>query len=176
MVVKFFEIRSNYHILLFVFNSSNILPKRLAKGNSSLKIIKQFLTVFFSQLICLLPINFFIKFQSLPFPLTIVVCHLFLKFGLAAFCRQVYVSCFGYCKSEVPEKRIVLPWKVYLQRVLLVAATSALDIGLSQWSLKYITVALYTMTKTTSILFILGFGLALGLEKKVIHCLIIEIS
>jgi len=53
-----------------------------------------------------------------------------------------------------------------LQRVLLVAATSALDIGLSQWSLKYITVALYTMTKTTSILFILGFGLTLGLEKK----------
>ena len=54
-----------------------------------------------------------------------------------------------------------------MQRVLLVAATSALDIGLSQWSLKYITVALYTMTKTTSILFILGFGLTLGLEKKV---------
>ena len=96
-----------------------------------------------------------------------MVCHLFLKFGLAAGCRQIYVSCFGYCKSEQPEKRVVLPWKIYLQRVLLVAATSALDIGLSQWSLKYITVALYTMTKTTSILFILGFGLTLGLEKKV---------
>ena len=75
----------------------------------------------------------------------------------------------GHCKSETPEKRIVLPWNIYLQRILLVAATSALDIGLSQWSLKYITVALYTMTKTTSILFILGFGLTLGLEKKVLY-------
>ena len=110
---------------------------------------------------------YFASFQSLPFPLTIVVCHLFLKFGLAACCRTIYVRCIGYCKSETPENRIVLPWSIYLRRVLLVAATSALDIGLSQWSLKYITVALYTMTKTTSILFILGFGLTLGLEKKV---------
>lgn len=96
-----------------------------------------------------------------------MICHLFLKFCLASLCRQIYTQCFGYCKSEVPEERVVLPWKLYLQRVLLVAATSAMDIGLSQWSLKYVTVALYTMTKTTSILFILGFGLALRLEKKV---------
>ena len=110
---------------------------------------------------------YYFHFQVLPFPLTIVICHLFLKFCLAAICRQIYVQFLGYCKSEVPEERVVLPWNLYLQRVLLVAATSALDIGLSQWSLKYITVALYTMTKTTSILFILGFGLSLGLEKKV---------
>jgi len=104
--------------------------------------------------------------KILPFPLTIVVCHLFLKFCLAAFCRQVYGYIYGYWKNEAVDERVVLPWKLYLQRVLLVAATSALDIGLSQWSFEYITVALYTMTKTTSILFILGFGLALGLEKK----------
>ena len=116
-------------------------------------------------LLCIFPLYF----QILPFPLTIVVCHLFLKFCLAATCRQVYVHFSGYCKSDVPEDRVVLPWKLYLQRVLLVAATSALDIGLSQWSLKYITVALYTMIKTTSILFILGFSLILGLEKKVVN-------
>ena len=115
-------------------------------------------------------LSYLIQFQILPFPLTIVVCHLFLKFCLAAFCRQVYGYVYGYLKNEAVDERVVLPWKVYLQRVLLVAATSALDIGLSQWSLEYITVALYTMTKTTSILFILGFGLALGLEKKVSEC------
>ena len=111
-------------------------------------------------------------FQRLPYPLSIVVCHLFMKFFFAALCRNVYTQCSHHCKKSdegtVPDvRRITLPWKLYLQRVLLVAATSALDIGMSQWSLEYITVALYTMTKTTSILFILGFGLILGLERKV---------
>ncbi len=50
-----------------------------------------------------------------------------------------------------------------------VAVFSALDISLSQWSFEYITVALYTMTKTTSVLFILAFALMFRLERKVRH-------
>ena len=45
-------------------------------------------------------------------------------------------------------------------------AASAWDIGLSQWSLEYVTVALYTMTKTTSILFIMILGIFFKLERK----------
>jgi len=42
---------------------------------------------------------------------------------------------------------------------------SSLDIGLSNWSLEYVTISLYTMAKSSSILFIVGFSLLLGLEK-----------
>ena len=39
-------------------------------------------------------------------------------------------------------------------------------LGLSQWSFEYIEVALYTITKSTSIVFILMFSLLFRLEKK----------
>jgi len=55
----------------------------------------------------------------------------------------------------------------YVSHVALAAAFSALDIGLSQWSFEYITISLYTMTKTTSIIFILIFAIFLKLEEKV---------
>ena len=55
----------------------------------------------------------------------------------------------------------------YVSNVALTAAFSALDIGLSQWSFEYITISLYTMTKTTSIIFILVFAIFLKLEEKV---------
>ncbi|XP_015755125.1 PREDICTED: solute carrier family 35 member C2-like isoform X1 [Acropora digitifera] len=45
------------------------------------------------------------------------------------------------------------------------AIASALDIGCSNWSLMYITVSLYTMTKSTSVIFILMFAIAFGLEQ-----------
>jgi hypothetical protein len=40
-------------------------------------------------------------------------------------------------------------------------------LGLSQWSFEYIEVALYTITKSTSIIFILFFAIIMGLERKV---------
>jgi len=97
----------------------------------------------------------------LRFPISIVVCHLALKFFLAGACRWALAAAASDGKA-----RTTLAWRDYLSRVALVAASSALDIGLSQWSFEYITVALYTMTKTTSVLFILAFALFFGLEKK----------
>ena len=61
----------------------------------------------------------------------------------------------------------IIKYTQYAQYVQYIQYTQCIY---TQWSLEYITVALYTMTKTTSILFILGFGLALGLEKKVSEC------
>ena len=71
--------------------------------------------------------------------------------GATKACMCVPINVKHLMKYYYKSLKLNLPWKIYLQRVLLVAATSALDIGLSQWSLKYITVALYTMTKTSAI-------------------------
>ena len=79
---------------------------------------------------------------------------------MAGLCRYLYSKYTG-------EKRVTLTWSQYLSRVAVVAVVSGLDIGLSQWSLEYVTLSLYTMTKTTSTPFILFFGLLLKLEKKV---------
>lgn len=103
--------------------------------------------------------------QHLRFPMTIVTCHLVLKFCLAALSRQIMMSS---CWSGKPKpSRVVLSWRDYLSRVAFVAFFSALDIGFSQWSFEFITVSLYTMTKTTAVLFILMFALIFKLEKKV---------
>lgn len=60
---------------------------------------------------------------------------------------------------------ILLSWGDYAKKLIPTGLISALDIGLSNWSLVYITVPLYTMVKSTSILFILFFALLLRLEK-----------
>ena len=95
-----------------------------------------------------------------PYPLSIVIVHLVLKFCLAGICRYSWTRYTG-------EDRVVLSWREYLSKVAVVAVVSGLDIGLSQWSLEYVTLSLYTMTKTTSTPFILFFGLLFKLERKV---------
>merc|ERR1712071_254884 len=50
-------------------------------------------------------------------------------------------------------------------KVMPTGIISALEIGLSNWSFMFITVSLYTMVKSSCILFILFFSLLLGLEK-----------
>ena len=59
-----------------------------------------------------------------------------------------------------------LGWSHVLGRIGVVAVVASLDIALSQWSFEYIDVALYTITKSTSIVFILLFSLLFKLEKK----------
>uniref|UniRef100_A0A914DPN3 Sugar phosphate transporter domain-containing protein n=1 Tax=Acrobeloides nanus TaxID=290746 RepID=A0A914DPN3_9BILA len=46
-----------------------------------------------------------------------------------------------------------------------VGICASLDIGLSNWALEYVTISLYTMAKSSSILFIVGFSLLLRLER-----------
>lgn len=110
--------------------------------------------------------------QDCPFPLSIVALHLALKFCLSSIwrsCRTLLNKC-SVCGGKGPERRkdlpIVLSWTDY-RKVVVTAVTSSWDIGLSQWSLRFITVALYTMTKSTSILFILFFAIFYKLERKV---------
>ncbi|KFP39347.1 Solute carrier family 35 member C2, partial [Chlamydotis macqueenii] len=53
------------------------------------------------------------------------------------------------------------------------ALSTSLDIGLSNWSFLYVTVSLYTMTKSSAILFILLFSLLFKLEEVRVALLLV---
>ncbi|XP_042897674.2 solute carrier family 35 member C2 [Parasteatoda tepidariorum] len=101
--------------------------------------------------------KWFIK--DFHFPLTVVICHLVVKFILSGMLRCLYHIITG-------RQRVVLDWPTYIKQLAPTGVASALDIGLSNWSFEFITVSLYTMTKSTCIIFILGFSILFGLEKK----------
>lgn len=96
--------------------------------------------------------------QRFHFPLSVSVVHYAMVFVIAAVLRLLW-------ELKTEKKRIILPWSVYIKRVLPTAMACALDIGCSNWSLMLITVSLYTMTKSTSIIFILIFALIFKLEQ-----------
>ncbi|KAL5022679.1 hypothetical protein ScPMuIL_001834 [Solemya velum] len=96
--------------------------------------------------------------RHFKFPISFTICHLVIKFILASLVRKLIE-----CKKQ--EARVMLSWPVYLKRLAPTGIASALDIGLSNWSFEFITVSLYTMTKSTAVIFILGFSLLFKLEK-----------
>jgi solute carrier family 35 protein C2 len=55
---------------------------------------------------------------------------------------------------------------VWFKRLSLIGISGGLDIGLSNWSQEFVTVSLYTMTKSSAIVFILGFAILFKLEEK----------
>ncbi|KAE8575496.1 hypothetical protein XENTR_v10003853 [Xenopus tropicalis] len=96
--------------------------------------------------------------KSFHFPLFMTLVHLIMIFLLSGFSRLL-----AACYTGHP--RVILPWKDYLKKVAPTALATALDIGLSNWSFLYITVSLYTMTKSSAVLFILFFSLVFKLEQ-----------
>lgn len=92
------------------------------------------------------------------FPLGVVVCHLIIKFLLSALIRCIRRCCTG--------RRINLPWQNIIYSIMVPGMASGVDIGLSNWALSLISISLVTMTKSTTIIFILGFSLLFKLEKK----------
>lgn len=92
------------------------------------------------------------------FPLGVVVCHLIIKFILSALIR-----CIRRC---ITGRRINLPWQNIIYSIMVPGIASGVDIGLSNWALSLISISLVTMTKSTTIIFILGFSLLFNLEKK----------
>ncbi|CAH2035694.1 unnamed protein product, partial [Iphiclides podalirius] len=61
---------------------------------------------------------------------------------------------------------LVLSLMTCLRSVGPTGFASGIDVGFSNWGLELVTISLYTMTKSTTIIFILGFAIFLGLEKK----------
>ncbi|XP_050301249.1 solute carrier family 35 member C2 [Anthonomus grandis grandis] len=97
--------------------------------------------------------------QRFPFPLLTVLVHMIVKFILAALVRLCFVK-------NPHKQRTVIGWKEYVLAVAPTGLFSGIDIGFSNWGLELITVSLYTMTKSTTIVFILFFSILFKLEKK----------
>ncbi|XP_071783684.1 solute carrier family 35 member C2 [Centroberyx gerrardi] len=96
--------------------------------------------------------------KGFHYPLFMTLVHLTIIFCLSALTRQAM-----QCWTGKP--RIILSWTDYLRKVAPTALATALDIGLSNWSFLFITISLYTMTKSSAVLFILFFSLVFKLEE-----------
>ncbi|KJH53543.1 hypothetical protein DICVIV_00288 [Dictyocaulus viviparus] len=99
--------------------------------------------------------KWFIKSYKLP--LFVVCWHYIVKWHLAICIRFFY--------EIFQRKRIRLNIREQLRWLAPIGICASLDIGLSNWALEYVTVSLYTMAKSSSILFIVAFSLLLRLEK-----------
>ncbi|KAF7987659.1 hypothetical protein HCN44_003522 [Aphidius gifuensis] len=96
---------------------------------------------------------------NFKYPLTVSTCHLLVKFILSSLIRNL-----RKCREGHQQKRV--PWYSILSVLAPPGIASGFDIGLSNWAQSLITLSLYTMTKSTTIIFILGFSLIFKLEKK----------
>ncbi|KAG6920061.1 hypothetical protein DXG01_010129 [Tephrocybe rancida] len=92
-----------------------------------------------------------------PYPLFVTTVHMFVQFVLAAIMRQLWPKQF-----KPANKPTVVD---YGKKALPTAIASSLDIGLSNVSLKTITLSFYTMCKSSSLIFVLLFAFLFRLEK-----------
>ncbi|BFZ19512.1 hypothetical protein BsWGS_22551 [Bradybaena similaris] len=97
-------------------------------------------------------------FKENKLALSITMCHLVFKFVASCVVRLILE-----CRTGTP--RVMLDWGTYVRRVAPAGLVSSLDIGLSNWSFEMITISLYTMSKSTAVIFILMFSLFFKLEK-----------
>ncbi|XP_037037482.1 solute carrier family 35 member C2 [Bradysia coprophila] len=100
--------------------------------------------------------NFLKQFH---YPLLVVCCHLVFKLFLSFVIRIIYRLVTGIT-------RIQIDWRTSMKAMSPSGLASGIDIGFSNWGLELVTVSLYTMTKSTTIVFILIFAILLKLEKK----------
>ncbi|KAM4609976.1 solute carrier family 35 member C2-like [Polymixia lowei] len=96
--------------------------------------------------------------KDFKYPLFMTLVHLTVIFCLSTVTRQAMQYWMG-------KSRIILSWKDYLYKVAPTALATVLDIALSNWSFLFITISLYTMTKSSAVLFILFFSLVFKLEE-----------
>lgn len=102
----------------------------------------------------------FVYFKGYKFPFGIVIYHLIVKFVLASLMRQCYRIFTG-------KERVKVPCQSVVRKIAPTSFFGAIDIGFSQWGLEYVHVALYTMTKSSVIIFITFFAILFKLERKV---------
>ncbi|CAL9703693.1 unnamed protein product [Knipowitschia caucasica] len=96
--------------------------------------------------------------KDFHFPLFMTLVHMLIIFVLSAATRRALQSVTG-------KPRVLLSWRDYVCKAAPTAVATALDIGLSNWSFLFITISLYTMTKSSAVLFILFFSLIFRLEE-----------
>ncbi|GMG49487.1 unnamed protein product [Ambrosiozyma monospora] len=118
------------------------------------------------------------------FPVLITSCHQLVLFFLSLLTiivsprfRLNYVDPNKPNSSREPsDLSYFMSPKVYLSRILPCALASSGDIGLGNSSLKYITISLYTMLKSSAVLiFTLFWGFLLRLEKVTMKLFLITL-
>ncbi|KAI0743880.1 TPT-domain-containing protein [Daedaleopsis nitida] len=92
-----------------------------------------------------------------PSPLFVTTAHMWVQFSLAALLRYALPQHF---RSERNPSR-----EDYIRKAIPTGVTTGLDIGLSNLSLKLITLSFYTMCKSSSLVFVLIFAFILKLER-----------
>ncbi|KZT58871.1 TPT-domain-containing protein [Calocera cornea HHB12733] len=92
-----------------------------------------------------------------PFPLFVTTVHMIVQWCLAALVRTLFPN---HMKSPGRPSK-----KEYGCKVVPCAVTTGLDIGLSNLSLKTITLSFYTMCKSSSLGFVLIFAFLFRLER-----------
>ncbi|XP_015376748.1 PREDICTED: solute carrier family 35 member C2-like [Diuraphis noxia] len=107
--------------------------------------------------------------QMFHFPLLVVSCHLVLKFLASIFFRCLY-----HIIMKIPSAQ--LSWDSKVSKFAPIGISSGIDVGFSNWGLELVNVSLYTMTKSTAIIFVLINALILRLEKASVVLFLIVFS
>uniref|UniRef100_A0A914YJM9 Sugar phosphate transporter domain-containing protein n=1 Tax=Panagrolaimus superbus TaxID=310955 RepID=A0A914YJM9_9BILA len=116
------------------------------------------------MVLCYYPLSIGLTFyqkwfiKNYRYPLFIVTGHYITKFLIAYGVRFIYEVIHG-------TRRVRIKFREQLNWLMPIGICASLDIGLSNWALEYVTVSLYTMAKSSSILFIVAFSLLIGLER-----------
>ncbi|GBE81470.1 Uncharacterized transporter [Sparassis crispa] len=92
-----------------------------------------------------------------PSPLFVTTLHMMVQFLLATLLRLVWPRRF---RPELSPSKLD-----YLRKAVPTGITTSLDIGLSNLSLKMITLSFYTMCKSSSLIFVLLFAFLFRLER-----------
>ncbi|VDK84868.1 unnamed protein product [Litomosoides sigmodontis] len=104
-------------------------------------------------------LTFFQKWfiKSYEFPLLVVTCHYVIKY--------LFATIFRFFMEYQTDRHTRVSFKDQLQWLVPIGICASLDIGLSNWGLKYVTVSFFTMAKSSSILFMVAFALLFHLER-----------
>ncbi|KAJ6602199.1 triose-phosphate transporter family-domain-containing protein [Mycena sp. CBHHK59/15] len=97
------------------------------------------------------------KYFAFPYPLFVTTMHFFVQFAMAAFIRAVWPQRFRPARSPTAAD--------YGKKAVPTAVATSLDIGLSNLSLKTISLSFFTMCKSSSLIFVLLFAFLFRLEK-----------
>ncbi|KAJ7782831.1 TPT-domain-containing protein [Mycena metata] len=97
------------------------------------------------------------KYFGFPFPLLVTTMHFFVQFFLAALLRTIWPQRFRPAHSPTKAD--------YGKKAVPAAVATGLDVGLSNLSLKTISLSFFTMVKSSSLIFVLLFAFLFRLEK-----------
>jgi len=117
------------------------------------------------------------------FPLFTTSLHMCVQFFLAVLVLSLIPSLrprllqpqHSEPNNPASPKALITP-AFYLSRLVPCGATTSLDIGLGNTSLRYITLTFYTMCKSSVLIFVLLFAFLFGLESPSIRLILIITS